>query len=134
MPRTRKPREKRRSSMLAVRMLPRQRRKLKRSARAAGVTVSAYLTTLIDGRAPRRVAAEPPPDLVPYPLLAQWQRTGNTVNQIARAMHRGRSVDADWVLGAMRELLGLMIEDQITRRFALRYGAARIARHFAATA
>ena len=31
----------------------------------------------------------------------------------------------------MRELLTLMIEDQITRRFAVRHGAARLMKRFA---
>ena len=131
MPRTKKFRNNGRSSMLAVRLLPRQRNKVKRAARAAGVTVSAYLTAIIDGRRPRRAASEPPADLVPYPLLAQWQRAGNNVNQLARAAHRGRMVDADWAIAAMRDLLALMIDDQITRRIAMRYGAARLARRFA---
>lgn len=131
MPRTRKSRNARRSSMLAVRLLPKQRRKVRRAARAAGVTVSAYLTTLIDGKRRRRAAAGPPADLVPYPLLAQWQRAGNNINQLARAAHRGRTIESDWALAAMRELLALMIDDQITRRIAFRYGAARLARRFA---
>jgi hypothetical protein len=131
MPRPRKTRNDRRTGTVAVRLLPRQRRKVKREARAAGVTVSAYLTTLIDNRPLRTSSAEPPPDLVPYPLLAQWQRAGNNINQLARAAHRGRTVEADWMLGAMRELLTLMIDDQITRRFAMRYGAALLAERFA---
>lgn len=132
MPRSRQPRENRRNFKLAVRLLPRQRRKVKRAARAAGVTVSAYLIRLIDARQSKRTVVEPPADLVPFPLLAQWQRAGNNVNQIARAMNRGRDPHADWIVGVMKELLTLMIEDQITRRFAIKYGAARIKKHFAA--
>ncbi len=127
MSRLKKSREARRSAKIAVRLLPKQRRKLDRAARNSGLTLSAYLGTLIDGRSRKEEPLAAPAEIVPYPLLAQWQRAGNNINQIARALHRGRAVEADWVVRSMNELLALMIEDQITRRYALRYGAAQLA-------
>lgn len=131
MPRSKKSRESRRCSKIAIRLLPKQRRKLVRAARTSGLTLSAYLSTLIDAKPRRSRAIEPPPDLVPFPLLAQWQRAGNNINQIARAVHRGRTVEAEWLVMSMNELLALMIEDQITRRYAVRFGADGIARRAA---
>lgn len=130
MPRSTLPRESR-SEKLDVRVKPAQRRKVKRAARAAGITVSAYLSEMIDNKPQRRMVADAPADLVPYPLLAQWQRAGNNVNQIARGLHRGRDVDAAWITAAMKDLLTLMVEDQITRRFALKFGARRLLKRFA---
>lgn len=90
------------------------------------------MARLIDGKPLTMADPASQPDLVPYPLLAQWQRAGNNVNQIARAIHRGRTVEATWIVSAMKELLALMIEDQITMRFAARHGAKRLASRAAA--
>lgn len=126
MPRSKKSRDELRRSFVGARLLARQRSKLQRGARSEGVSISAYLGQLIDGGSARHKPVEPPSDLVPYLLLAQWQRIGNNINQIARALNRGRSPDDDWIIGSMRELLSLMIEDQLSRRYALRHGLVRI--------
>lgn len=126
MPRSKKPKDELRRSFVGARLLTRQRSKLQRGARSEGVSISSYLGQLIDGSPAKRKPVEPPPDLVPYLLLAQWQRVGNNINQIARSLNRGRSPDQDWIVGAMRELFLLMIEDQLSRRYALRHGLVRI--------
>lgn len=129
MPRPNKSPRSKRSHFLGVRLLTAQRRKVCRSARASGLTVSAYISHLIDGDRTAMTFPAPAADLVPSALLAQWQRAGNNLNQIARSMNRGRDTAAEWIVDAVRELMALMIEDQLTKRHALRFGVSRIALH-----
>ena len=126
MPRPRKTRQDRRICFVGVRLRTDQRRKVRRHARAAGVSVSTYLSRFIDGEPLVQQHAEPPLDLAPLPLLAQWQRVGNNVNQLTRAENRGRDPAADAVVGAMHALLKVMLEDQFARRYALRFGSTAI--------
>ena len=126
MPRPRKSHEDRRICFVGVRLRTDQRRKVRRHARAAGVSVSTYLSRFIDGEPLVQQYAEPPLDLVPIPLLAQWQRVGNNINQLTRAEKGGRDPAADVIVAAMHELLDVMLEDQFARRYALRYGIADI--------
>ena len=126
MPRPRKTRQDRRICFVGVRLRTDQRRKVRRRARAAGVSVSTYLSRVIDGEPVVQQHVEPSLDLVPIPLLAQWQRVGNNVNQLTRAENRGRDPAADAIVGAMHELLKVMLEDQFARRYALRFGSTAI--------
>lgn len=127
MPRPNKSSRYKRSQHLGVRLLTAQRRKLVRCARTAGLTISAYVSHLIDGDGGSITLAPPPAEIVPSALLAQWQRAGNNLNQIARAMNRGRDTGIEWIVDAVRELMALMIEDQLTRRHALQFGVSHIA-------
>lgn len=134
MPRPRKTRNEGKSAMIAIRLTQSQRVKLSDAAEQAGVSISGYLSHLIDGDVPNIVSTASAPDVVPYTLLAQWQRAGNNINQLARSVHRGRDQELDWLLGALRELLTLMVEDQISRRYAMRFGADALVERVARTA
>lgn len=134
MPRPRKTRNERRSATIAIRLTQSQRAKISDAAERAGISISGYLSHLIDGEVPNIAPSDHQADLAPYAIVAQWQRAGNNINQLARSVHRGRDPELDWLLGALSELLSLMMEDQITRRYAMRFGADDIMNRLARTA
>lgn len=126
MPRPAKMPDNRRIASVTVRLTTAQREKIRTAAQAAGIqTMSRYLSRLIDGEAPAVLHPAGDAGLAPYELVAQWQRAGNNINQIARALNRGRDAELDWLLDTLRSILALMIQDQITRRYALKHGLAR---------
>lgn len=122
MPRPRKPQDDRRTCHVGVRLRQAQRRKLRAKAAALGISVSAFIAAVAEDTSPSRPLVVADPDLAPIALLVQWQRIGNNVNQIARALNRGRDPDAAEIVDTLQAVIGVMIEDQLARRYALRLG------------
>lgn len=125
MPRPTKTPEDRRIATITVRLTAAQRDKIRAAASAAGLpTLSSYLSDWIDGHLSPNQPPRLDADLAPFELVAQWQRAGNNINQIARALNRGRDAELDWLLATLRSTFALMVEDQITRRYAIKHGLA----------
>ncbi len=92
MARPKKADEERRSLTVRARVTMSERDYIEQQARIAGIEITDYLRR----RALDYVVPESPGHRSDPALVSELARIGNNVNQIARAIHRGRAVPDYW--------------------------------------
>lgn len=98
-----------RTEVVTVRLTKAERTRLEFRASAAGLTVSAFASQLLNGG---RVTVESKAALnVPPELLAEFKRIGNNVNQIAYALNSRKAVPEGAVAKIFRDMVMALTKD-----------------------
>jgi hypothetical protein len=98
-----------RTEVVTVRLTKAERTRLEFRASAAGLTVSAFASQLLNGG---RVTVEAKAALnVPPELLAEFRRIGNNVNQIAYALNSRKAVPEGAVAKIFRDMVMALTQD-----------------------
>ena len=109
-----------RNRHITIRLTDAERAALDASAERAGLTTGSYSRQLLLGApAPRQVRRPPIERVLLARLLGQLGSAGNNLNQIARALNRGRGLYDDALIEAFSQirdvrnaLLGALGRDQ----------------------
>lgn len=98
-----------RTEVITVRLTKAERTRLEFRAAAAGMTVSAFSSRLLNGG---KVSVEPKAELsVPPELLAEFKRIGNNANQIAYALNSRKAVAEGAVAKIFRDMVMALTQD-----------------------
>lgn len=120
------PRAPRRTETIAFRVTSEDRARLEQAAADAGLSLSAFITSLTDRRLDRlrthldeiqaTQAYQDPVGRKPVPpeLLAELRRIGNNINQIAHAVNSGLPADTRRLVQQMKALLDLIHQHNLS--------------------
>jgi hypothetical protein len=97
-----------RNRHITIRLSDEERAAIDEKAERAGLTTGSFARQILLGApAPRQVRRPPVERRLLAQMLGQIGAIGNNINQIARALNRGRSPEDDYVkqtLGYLREI------------------------------